>query len=119
MSGGKASGKQADEYTGKQPGEGRFVTSRDTAAAEGGVHAPGHTHRKSTCLEEMSAAASRLGDMGKPRSFSCAAGCLPFSEEMGAHHETSYADATSIGLCWPSAHVPDLCRITVDRSHSC
>ena len=38
MSGGNASGKQADQYTGKQPGEGSVVTSWDTAAAEGDVH---------------------------------------------------------------------------------
>ena len=56
MSGGKASSKQADEYTGKQPGKGSVVTSRDTAATEGNVHALGHTHRKSMRLPEMSAA---------------------------------------------------------------
>jgi hypothetical protein len=46
MSGGKACGKQAAQYDGNQPGEGSDVTSRDAAAAEGEVHAPGHTHTK-------------------------------------------------------------------------
>ena len=44
MSGGKACGKQAAQYAGKQPGEWSGATSRDTAAAEGEVHSPGHTH---------------------------------------------------------------------------
>jgi hypothetical protein len=55
MSGGKAYGKQAARYTGKQP-EGGSVTSRDTEAAENEVHSSGHTHRKSRRLKEMSAA---------------------------------------------------------------
>jgi Ran GTPase-activating protein (RanGAP) involved in mRNA processing and transport len=56
MSGGKACGKQAAQYTGEQPDEGGAVTSRDTAAAESEVHSSGHTHRKSMRLEEMNAA---------------------------------------------------------------
>jgi hypothetical protein len=53
---GKACGKQAAQYTGKQPDEGSFVTSRDTAAAENeGFHSSGHTHRKSMHLKEMRA----------------------------------------------------------------
>jgi hypothetical protein len=56
MSGGKACGKQAAQYTGKQPDEGSVVTSRDTSAAENEVHSSGHTHRKSMRLKEMSAA---------------------------------------------------------------
>jgi hypothetical protein len=56
MSGGKAGGKQAAQYTGNQPDEGSVATSRDTAAAENEVHSSGHTHRKSMCLKEMSAA---------------------------------------------------------------
>jgi Ran GTPase-activating protein (RanGAP) involved in mRNA processing and transport len=87
MSGGKASGKQADEYTGKQPGEGRFVTSRDTAAAEGGVHAPGHTHRKSMRLPEMSAAkqAGGKGETEKCKllatdAFAAALGAIPHDD---------------------------------------
>ena len=56
MSGGKACGKQAAQYTGKQPDEGGAVTSRETAAAENEVHSSGHTHRKSMRLKEMSAA---------------------------------------------------------------
>ena len=84
MSGGKASGKQADQYTGKQPGEGRFVcapgrrkTSRDTAAAEGDVHAPGHTRRQSMRLPEMSAAkqAGGEGETGKGKLLAADALC--------------------------------------------
>jgi hypothetical protein len=56
MSGGKACGKQAAQYTGKQPDEASVVTSRDTTAAEDEVHASGHTHIKSMGLKEMSAA---------------------------------------------------------------
>jgi hypothetical protein len=55
MSGGKACGKQAAQYTGKQPDEESVVASRDTAAAENEVHSSGHTHRKSMRLKEMSA----------------------------------------------------------------
>ena len=44
MSGSKACGKQAAQYTGKQPREGSVGASRDTAAAKDDVHAPGHTH---------------------------------------------------------------------------
>ena len=69
MSGGKACGKQAAQYTGKQPDEVSVVTRRGaaaawdmqetaanqghrevhqhTAAAENEVHSSGHTHRKS------------------------------------------------------------------------
>ena len=56
MSGGKTSGKQAGQYTGKQPDEGSAVTSWDTAAAENEVHSSGDTHIKSMRLKEMSAA---------------------------------------------------------------
>jgi hypothetical protein len=56
MSGGKACGKQEDQYTGKQPDEGSVATSRDTEAAENEVHSSGHTHRKSMLLKDMSAA---------------------------------------------------------------
>jgi hypothetical protein len=57
MSGGKACGKKATQYTSKQPDdEGSVVTSRDTAAAENEVHSSDHTHRKSRRLKEMSAA---------------------------------------------------------------
>ena len=56
MSGGKACGKQAAQYTGKQLDEGSVVTSRDTAAAENEVHSSGHTLRKSMRLKDMSAA---------------------------------------------------------------
>ena len=55
MSGGKTCGKQAAQYTGKQPDDGSAVTSRDTAAAENEVQSSGHTHRKSMRLTEMSA----------------------------------------------------------------
>jgi hypothetical protein len=47
MSGGKACGKQAAQYTGEQPDEESVVTSRETAAAEDEVHSSGYTHRKS------------------------------------------------------------------------
>jgi hypothetical protein len=56
MSGSKAGGKQAAQYTGKQPDEGSVGTSRDTAAAKSEVQSSGHTHRKSMRLKEMSAA---------------------------------------------------------------
>ena len=56
MSGGKACGKQAAQYGGKQPDEGSVVTSRDTTAAENEVHSSGHMHRKAMRLIEMSAA---------------------------------------------------------------
>ena len=56
MSGSKACGKQAAQYTGKQPDEGSAVTSQDTAEAESEVHSSGHTQRKSMSLKEMSAA---------------------------------------------------------------
>jgi Ran GTPase-activating protein (RanGAP) involved in mRNA processing and transport len=56
MSGGKAGGKQAAQYTGNHPDEGSVATSRDTAAAENEVHSSGHPHRKSVRLKEMSAA---------------------------------------------------------------
>jgi hypothetical protein len=58
MSGGKACGKQMQtaEYAGKQPDEGSVVTRRDTTAPENEEHSSGRTHRKSTRLEEMSAA---------------------------------------------------------------
>jgi hypothetical protein len=60
MSGGKASGeasgKQAAQYAGKQPGEGIVVTRRDTTSPEGEETSFGRTHRKSMHLKEMSAA---------------------------------------------------------------
>ena len=54
MSGGKAYDKQAAQYTGKQPGEGSVVASRDTTAAENQVYSSVNTTRKSKCLKEMS-----------------------------------------------------------------
>ena len=62
MSGGKAGGKQAAQYTGKQPDEGSVVRSRETAAAENEVHSPGR--RKSMRLKEMSAA-KQAGGQGE------------------------------------------------------
>jgi hypothetical protein len=50
---GKACGKQAAQYTGKQPDEGSAVTSRDTAAAENEEHSSGRTHRQSMGPKEM------------------------------------------------------------------
>ena len=61
MSGGKASGMQAAQYTGKHPDEGSVATSRNTKAAKNEVHSSGHTLRKSMCLKEMSAAKQGWG----------------------------------------------------------
>jgi hypothetical protein len=44
--GGKASGKQAAQNTGKQPDEGGLVASLDMAAPENEEHSSGHMHRK-------------------------------------------------------------------------
>ena len=63
MSGGKDCGKQAAQYTGKQP-EGSAVTNRDTTAPEDEVHSSGRTHRKSMCLKGMSAA-KEAGEKGE------------------------------------------------------
>ena len=65
MSVGMFSDKQSAQYTGKQPGEGSVVASRDTASAEGEVHAPDHTHRKSTRLKEMSDGGKGETEKGK------------------------------------------------------
>jgi hypothetical protein len=64
MSGGKACGKQAAQYTGEQPDEGGAVTSRDTATADNEVHTSGHTHRKPMHLKEVSAA-NQAGEKGE------------------------------------------------------
>jgi len=56
MSGGKACGNQAAQYSSKQPDEGSAVTRRDTTAPENEEHSSGRTHRKSMRLKEMSAA---------------------------------------------------------------
>jgi len=66
MSGGKACGKEAAQYTGKQPDDKSGVTSRDTAAAENEGHLSGHTHRKSMCLKEM-AVAKQPGGKGQTK----------------------------------------------------
>ena len=83
MWGGKASGKQAAEYTGNQPGVGSFVTSRrETAAAERDFHAPGHTHRKSMLLKEsLKTSASEQKGGNRERQADCCA------EEEVAHYE--------------------------------
>jgi hypothetical protein len=52
---GKACGKQAAQYTGKQPEDGDAVISRDMAAAENEVHSSGHTHKKACCSVEEDA----------------------------------------------------------------
>jgi Ran GTPase-activating protein (RanGAP) involved in mRNA processing and transport len=84
MSGGKTRDKQADRHAGKQPGEG---TSRDTAAAEDDVHAPGHTHRKSMRLPEMSAAKqaggkgeTKKGNLLAADAFAAALGAIPHDD---------------------------------------
>ncbi len=46
MSGGKAGGKQAAQYAGKQPDEGSVVTRRDTAAAENEAGGKGEKNEK-------------------------------------------------------------------------
>jgi hypothetical protein len=61
MSGDKACGKQAGQYTGKQPDEGSAVTSRDTTAAENEEHSSGRTPRESIRLKEMCAAKQAAG----------------------------------------------------------
>jgi hypothetical protein len=61
MSGGKACGKQAAQYTGKQPDDGVLAISRDTTSTENEVHSSGHTHRKSMILKEVSAAKETRG----------------------------------------------------------
>jgi hypothetical protein len=61
---GKVCGKQASQYTGKQPDEGSVVTRRDTTAPENEEHSSGRTHRKSMRLKEMSAA-KQAGGKGK------------------------------------------------------
>ncbi len=73
MSGGKASGKKAAQYTGKKSGEGSVATSRDTAAAEVEVHAPGHTHRQSMRLKEMLAAKQAGGQVQTEKGIQLAA----------------------------------------------
>ncbi len=67
MSGGKACGKQAAQYNGKQSDEGSVLTSRNAAAAESEEHSSGHTHRKSMRLKEMSAA-KEAGGKGEPEN---------------------------------------------------
>jgi hypothetical protein len=69
MSGGKAFGKQAAQYTGKQPDVGSAALSRDTTAPENELHSSGQTHRKSMRLKEMSAT-KQTGERGKPRKAS-------------------------------------------------
>ena len=66
MSGSKACGKQAAQYTGNQPDKGSVITRRDTTAAENEVLSSGHTHRKSMRLNEVSAA-KQDGKKRKPR----------------------------------------------------
>jgi hypothetical protein len=53
MSGGKACGKQAAQYAGKQPDEGSVVTRRDTTAPDIEEHPSGRTRRKSMRLKEL------------------------------------------------------------------
>ncbi len=69
MSGGKACGKQAAPYAGKQPDEGSAVTSRDTAAAENGVHRLA-TRTESQCTSKKCLLPGRLWERGKPRKAS-------------------------------------------------
>jgi len=64
MSSGKACGKQAAQYAGKQPDEGSSSTSPDTAAPDNEDDSSGHTHTKSMRLTEMSAA-TKAGGKGE------------------------------------------------------
>jgi hypothetical protein len=64
MSGGKARGKQAVQYTGKQPEKGSVVTTCYTAEAEDEVHSSGNPHRTSMRLKDMSAA-NQAGGKGE------------------------------------------------------
>ena len=73
MSDGKACGKQAAQYTGKQLDEGSTVTSRDTAVAKNEVYSSGDTHRKSMSLKEMSAAK----EAGEKKLRRCNQRCSP------------------------------------------
>jgi hypothetical protein len=52
---GKACGKQAAQYTGKQPDEGSVVTSRDTTVLLAELQGLHHTHRETACLFLMTA----------------------------------------------------------------
>jgi hypothetical protein len=67
MSRGKTCVEQAAQYTGKLADEGSVVTRRDTTAPENEEHSSGHTHRKSMCLKEMSAAKQARGQEGGNR----------------------------------------------------
>ena len=64
MSSGKACGKQAAQYAGKQPDEGSSSTSPDTAAPENEEDSSGHTHTKSMRLTERSSA-TKAGGLGE------------------------------------------------------
>jgi hypothetical protein len=55
MSGGKACGKQAAQYAGKQADEGSVETSRDTTALLAELQALHHTHKEATRLFLMAA----------------------------------------------------------------
>jgi tetratricopeptide (TPR) repeat protein len=79
MSGSKACGKQAAQYTGKQPREGSVGASRDTAAAKDDVHAPGHTHttRQATHTQPAFLAADDSAAFLAADAFAAALGVVP------------------------------------------
>ena len=62
MSSGKACGKQAAQYAGKQPDEGSSSTSPDMAAPDNEEDSSGHTHTKSMRLTERSSAKQAGGE---------------------------------------------------------
>jgi hypothetical protein len=108
MSGGKACGKQAAQYTGKHPDEGSVGTSRDTAAAENEVHPSGHTHRKSVRLKEMSAA-KQAGEKGETEK-----GKQPAAQKKKRTRTTRQATQTQPALLAADAFAAALEAIPTD-----
>ena len=102
MSGGKACGKQAARYAGKQPDEGSVVSRRDTAPPENEEHSPGRTHRKSVRLKEMSAAKQAGGKGGTEK------GKQPAAQKKRARTTTRQATQTQPLLLAADAFVAAL-----------
>jgi hypothetical protein len=101
MSGGKACGKQAALYTGKQADEESVVTSRDTTALLAELQALHHTHREATRVFFMAASQgatdAQIADalrQGLPH-LTDPASLKTKALANDVHHESSYADATS------------------------
>jgi hypothetical protein len=87
MSDGKACGKQAAQYTGKQPGEGCVVTSADTAEPERGAFVRPHAQKVNAPRRNVFYQAG----WGKGGNREIQAACC--TEEEDAHHEARYADS--------------------------